>query len=211
MYIRFTRGERWWWPWKIRKYLLFLTQKSFSERIYFLNPTTGAVVKSIDPQNNDTIGSMTWDGRSIRVANVTWGTGHINAIDPSTGTQVSSIPAPAGRGEGLTYDGGSLYYSTISQIHEVDASSGAVIRSFPVPGGGRCRALTDDGRSLIFAGDPFANEIIVFEKSSLRVVCRFPAPGGGPHRVDGLAYDPFTRYLYIANQSENVIYYGQMT
>lgn len=213
MYIRSRRPRgRWWWFWpgRVRKYLLFLTQKSFSERMYFLNPFTGAVVKSIDPQGNDTIGSMTWDGRSIRVANVTWGTGRINSIHPSTGAQVSSIPAPAGRGEGLTYDGGSLYYSTISQIHELDASSGAVIRSFPVPGGGRCRALTDDGRSLIFAGDPFANEIIVFEKSSLKVVCRFPAPGGGSYKVDGLAYDPYTRRLYIANQSDNVIYYGRL-
>jgi len=211
MYIHYSfwSWRRPWW--RVRKNLLFLTQKPYSERIYFLDPNTGAVVRSIDPAANDTIGSMTWDGRNIRVANVTTGAGSINSIDPSTGAQVGSIPAPAGRGEGLTYDRRSLYYSTITQIHELDAGTGAVIRSFPVPGGGRCRALTDDGRSLIFAGDPFANEVIVFEKSSLHVVCRFPAPGGGSHRVDGLAYDPFTKRIYIANQSENVIYYGRLS
>jgi outer membrane protein assembly factor BamB len=198
-------------PWlRPRMQLLFLTQKPYSERIYFLNPSTGAVVRSIDPHSNDTIGSMAWDGNTIRVANVTWGVGFINAINPSNGAQMSSIKAPPGRGEGLTYDGRHLYYSTITRIHQLNPSTGAVLRSFPVPGGGRCRALTNDRRSLIFAGDPFANEIIVFEKHSLHVVCRFKAPGKGSYRVDGLAYDRFSKTLYIANQSENLIYYGKL-
>ncbi len=85
-----------------------------------------------------------------------------------------------------------------------------MIRSFPVPGGGRCRALANDFRSLIFAGDPFANEITVFDKFSLAVVCRFAAPGSGSLRVVGLAYDRRRKVLYIANQSENKIYYGQL-
>jgi len=165
-------------------------------------------MRSIDPQNNDTIGSMTWDGKFIRVANVTNGAGFINSINPSNGLQVGSTPVPPGRGEGLTYDGKYFYYSTISHIHQLNPSTGAAIRTFPVPGGGRCRALACDGRSLIFAGDPFRNEIIIFDKSSLNVVCRFSVPGRGTYRVDGLAYDRQKRILYIANQSENIIYFG---
>lgn len=203
------------WPWlpwyfKPRHYLLFLTQKPYSERIYFLNPSTGTVIRAIDPHKNDTIGSMTWDGKTIRVANVTWGAGFINSINPTSGAQVSSIKAPHGRGEGMTYDGKYIYYSIISRIYQLNSSNGAVIRSFPVPGGGRCRALTSDGRNLLFAGDPFQNEIIVFEKNSLNVVCRFKAPGKGNHRVDGLAYNRWRKTLYIANQSENLIYYGTL-
>ena len=203
------------WPWfprrfRPRRYLLFLTQKPYSERIYFLNPTTGAVIRSIDPQKNDTIGSMTWDGKTIRVANVTTGAGFINSVDPANGAQVGSIKAPPGRGEGMTYDGKYIYYSTISRIYQLKPSDGAVTRSFPIPGGGRCRALTSDGRDLLFAGDSFKNEIIVFEKNSLNVVCRFEAPGAGRYRVDGLAYDRLRQYLYVANQSENVIYYGTL-
>lgn len=199
------------WPWlpwyfKPRHYLLFLTQKPYSERIYFLNPSTGTVIRAIDPHKNDTIGSMTWDGKTIRVANVTWGAGFINSINPTSGAQVSSIKAPHGRGEGMTCDGKYIYYSIISRIYQLNSSNGAVIRSFPVPGGGRCRALTSDGRNLLFAGDPFQNEIIVFEKNSLNVVCRFKAPGKGNHRVDGLAYNRWRKTLYIANQSENLIY-----
>lgn len=203
------------WPWlpwrfKPRSYLLFLTQKPYSERIYFLDPFTGTVVRSIDPQKNDTIGSMTWDEKVIRVANVTTGSGFINSINPINGVQVGSIPAPHGRGEGMTYDGKYIYYSTISKIYQLNPLNGAIIRSFPVPGGGRCRALTSNGSSLLFAGDPFKNEIIVFEKNSLNVVCHFKAPGTGEYRVDGLAYDRRRKILYIANQSENVIYYGTL-
>ncbi|MGD2066653.1 MAG: S8 family serine peptidase [Candidatus Bathyarchaeota archaeon] len=210
-YTKFFHSGWWFWRPLIRRYLLFLTQKPYSERIYFLNPTSGAIIRSIDPQKNDTIGSMTWDGKNIRVANVTTGAGSINSIKPSTGTQVSSIPAPSGRGEGMTYDGKYIYYSTISRIHKLKPNTGAVISSFPMPGGGRCRALTTDGRNLIFAGDPFLNKITVFEKNSLRVVCRFDAPGRGTYRVDGLAYDQLKKVLYIANQSENMIYYGTLS
>jgi hypothetical protein len=198
-----------WWRPRVQRYLLFLTQKPYSERIYFLNPSTGAVVRSIDPQQNDTIGSMSWDGKSIRVANVTTGAGSINSINPTTGAQVSSIPAPGGRGEGMTYDGKHIFYSTITQVHMIVPGTGHVVTSFPVPGGGKCRALTTNGGSLIFAGDNSRNEIIVFEKHSQRVVCRFKAPGTGQSRVDGLAYDPLKKILYIANQSENTIYYGK--
>ena len=210
----YEKRIRWPWPWLRplrRRYLLFLTQKPYSERIYFLNPSTGAVVSSIDPATNDTIGSMTWDGRYIRVANVTTGAGSINSINAGTGAQVSSIPTPPGRGEGLTYDGKYLYYSTITKIHQLHPASGTVARSYPIPSGGRCRALACDGRRLIFAGDPFANEIIVYESHSRRVVCRIKAPGTGRYRVDGLAYDRYRRILFVANQSENVIYYGRLT
>jgi subtilisin family serine protease len=198
------------WPPRVQQYLLFLTQQPYSERIYFLNPTTGAIVRSIDPQGNDTIGSMTWDGKGIRVANVTTGAGFINTINPTNGVQVGSIPAPHGRGEGMTYDGKYIYYSTDSAIHQMNPATGVVVRSFPVPGGGSCRALANDGRSLLFAGDPFTNKITVFEKHSLRVVCRFDAPGRGSHRVDGLTYNRLKKILYIANQGENVIYYGRL-
>ena len=201
------------WPWWSKRHngrLLFLTQKPYSERIYFLNPATGAVIRSIDPVGNDTIGSMTWAHGRIQVANVTWGVGFINAVNPVTGAQTGSIPAPPGRGEGLTYDGRHYYYSTIARIYQLNPATGAVVRSFPVPGGGRCRALTNDYRSLIFAGDPFANEITVFDKVSLAVVCRFKAPGRGNQRVDGLAFDRYRKILYIANQSENKIYYGRL-
>ncbi len=188
--------------------LLFLTQKSGAEPIYFLNPGTGGVVNSVSPETNFTIGSMAWDGESIRVANVTNNTGEINSINPSTGAETASLPVPDGRGEGMTYDGTSIYYSTQNRIREIDPQTGNVIRTFSPPGGGVCRALTNDGQGLIYSADPLQNQITVFDSSSLDVVCQFTAPEVEGSRVEALAYDPRKKTLYIAHQGEDEIYFG---
>jgi len=193
----------------LRPALLFLTQQPFSEKIYFLNPSTGAVLGAIDPVDNDTVGSMEWDGVNIRVANVTTGAGSINSINPLTGAQVASIPAPAGRGEGLAFDGTHLYYSTINRIHVLNPTTGAVLRSFPAPGG-QCRALTF-GRGFLFCGNSSAGVITVINPVTLVVRGTITAPGGGTERVEGLAFNPVTNELFIANQSENLIYVGVVT
>lgn len=187
-----------------RPVLMFLTQQPFSEKIYYLNPTTGTVLGTIDPAANDTIGSLQWDGTHIRVANVTVGAGSINSIHPLTGAQVSSIPAPAGRGEGLTTDGTHLYYSTISRIWVLKPSDGTVVRSYP-PAGGSCRALAF-GLGHLFSGNSAAGVITVFNPVTLAVRGTIPAPGGGTAQVDGLAFNPSTNELFVANQSENTIY-----
>jgi subtilisin family serine protease len=188
----------------VRSTLMFLTQKPYSERIYFLNPVTGGTLRSIDPVANDTIGSMAWDGTVIWVANVTTGSGLINAIDPRTGAQVRSIPAPPGRGEGLAFDGRFLYYSTITRIHVIDPATGTVARAFPPPGGD-CRALAY-GRGYMFSGNSTAGVITVFDCNTLAVRGSIPAPGGGTARVEGLAFNASNHELFVANQSENRIY-----
>ncbi len=193
----------------LRPALLFLTQQPFSENIYFLNPSTGAALGAIDPADNDTIGSMEWDGVNIRVANVTTGAGSINSINPLTGAQVASIPAPAGRGEGLAFDGRNLYYSTINRIHVLNPATGAVLRSFPAPGG-QCRGLAF-GRGFLFCGNSSTGMITVINPVTLAVRGTITAPGGGTERVEGLAFNPATNELFIANQSENLIYVGVVT
>lgn len=192
----------------LRPALLFLTQQPFSERIYFLNPVTGLVLTSIDPAANDTIGSMEWVGSSIRVANVTTGAGSINTINPTTGAQIGSIPAPAGRGEGLAYDGTYLYYSTITRIWVIKATTGVVVRSFPPPGG-PCRGLTF-GRGYLFSANSVTGVITVFNPNTLVVRGTIAAPGGGTAQAEGLAFNPATNELFIANQSENTIYVGHV-
>jgi subtilisin family serine protease len=191
-----------------RRVVIFLTQQPFSEKIYYLNPVNGAVFGSIDPVANDTIGSLEWDGVNIRVANVTTGAGSINTINPTTGAQSGTIPAPAGRGEGLGYDGVHLYYSTINRIHVMHPATGAVLRSF-IPPGGDCRSLAY-GNGLLFSGNS-AGTITVFDRTTLAVRGTIPAPGSGTAKAEGLAFDPATNELYIANQSENQIYVGSVT
>jgi subtilisin family serine protease len=192
-----------------RSAVLFLTQQPFSEKIYYLHPNTGAVLGSVDPVANDTIGSLEWDGTNVRVANVTTGAGSINTIDPSTGAQLGSIPVPTGRGEGLAYDGTYLYYSTVTRIHVIKPGTGAVVRSFPPPGGD-CQALAC-GHGYIFSGNSSAGVITVFDRNTLAVRGSIPAPGGGTAKVEGLAFNPSTNELFIANQSENLIYVGRVS
>lgn len=194
---------------RLRPVLLFLTQQPFSENIYFLNPTTGDVLGQIDPINNETIGSLEWDGTNIRAANVTIGAGAINTINPSTGAQISSIPVPEGRGEGLAYDGTHLYYSTITRIYVINPVNGAVVRSFPPPGGD-CRALAY-GKGYLFSGNSSTGVITVFDVNTLAIRDTIPAPGIGTEKVEGLAFNPSNNELFIANQSENIIYVAKIT
>ena len=193
-----------------RPALLFLTQQPFSEKVFFLNPLTGAVMKTVDPVANDTIGSLEWDGFNIRCANVTTGAGSINTINPNTGVQTGTIPTPAGRGEGLAYDGTFFYYSTISHIHVIKAVAPfTVVRTFPPPGGGTCRALAF-GKGHLFCGTLTGN-IVIFNPLTLAIRGIVPAPGGGTAKVEGLAFNAFTDELFIANQSENRIYVAKVT
>ncbi|MCP4203883.1 MAG: S8 family serine peptidase [bacterium] len=192
-------------PWfGIRPALAFLTQKAYSEQVFFMNPWSGAVLRTVDPVANDTIGSLAWDGAALRVANVTVGAGSINRINPFTGAQIGSIPAPAGRGEGLAAAGPWLFYSTINRIHILWAPTGAVVRSYPPPGG-PCRALTFGG-GWLFSGNSLTGEVTVFHPWTLHVRGIITVPGGGAQRIEGLAYDATRRTLYVANQSQNKIY-----
>lgn len=193
----------------LRPALLFVTQKPGSERIYFLNPSNGVVLGSVDPVDNDTIGSLEWDGSAIRAANVTTGSGAINTINPANGAQIASLTAPAGRGEGLATDGTVLYYSTESRIHVLNRTTGAVLRSF-VPPGGPCRGLAF-GLGYLFSANSVSGVITVFHPVTLQVRGTIAAPGSGLARAEGLAFNPATLELFIANQSENLLYVGRVT
>ena len=188
----------------MRRVLLFLTQRAGSEKIYYLNPANGVELGHVDPKANDTIGSLAWDGMAIRCANVTTGAGFINRINPITGFQVGSIPAPPGRGEGLEYVAGRLYYSTINRIFELDATTGVIVRSFPAPEG-QSRSLTY-GRGLLFSANSSAGRIIIFNPTTMSVRGVVLAPGAGANRAEGIAFDAARNLLYVANQSENRIY-----
>jgi len=187
-----------------RPVLTFLTQQAGSERIYFLNPSTGAVLGSIDPTANDTIGCLAWDGLSILAANVTTGAGSINRINPATGALVGSIPAPPGRGEGMDVVGARIYYSTIATIFELNRATGAVSRSFPAPEG-QSKALCF-GRGLLFSGQSATGRILAFNPATLVIHGFVEAPGAGVNQAEGLGFDEVNRILYVANQSENFIY-----
>lgn len=191
-----------WFP--KRPALLFVTQKPGSERIYYLDPNTGSVIKSVDPPANDTLGSLTWDGSYIYGANVTVGAGKINKFSSFSGSLVGSVNAPAGRGEGLVAVGSYFYYSTISRVYKIKKSNGRIVSSFPAPSGA-CHALAY-GDGYLFFGNTNTGKITILKLSNLSPKGVITAPGGSQKRVDGLAYDPYKNELFIANQKKNKIY-----
>ena len=86
---------------------------------------------------------------------------------------------------------------------------GTVVRSFPPPGGD-CRALAY-GRGFIFSGNSAAGVITVFDRTTLTIRGTIAAPGAGANQVEGLAFNPATNELFVANQSENTIYVGSVS
>jgi hypothetical protein len=194
---RFNLGGR------LRPVLMFLTQQAGSERIYYLNPANGIVLGSVDPVGNDTIGSVEWDGRSLQVTNVTTGAGFINAIHPSSGVVLGSLPAPAGRGEALAIVGADYYYSTISRIHRIRRATGAVSSSF-VPPGGACHGLAF-GAGLLFSVNAATGQITAFDPVSLIVKGILVAAGAASANAQALAYDNVNRRLYVGNQNHDRI------
>jgi len=187
-----------------RSALLFVTQKAGSEKIYYMNPVTGAVLKSVDPPANNTLGSLAWDGSYIYGANVTNGAGKINKFSSFNGSVAGSINVPSGRGEGLVSVGSYFYYSTISRIYKIKKSNGSVVRSFPAPGGA-CHSIAY-GDGFLFFGNTNTGKITIYRSANLRYVNTILAPGGTKKRVDGLAYNSFSNILYVANQKKNKIY-----
>jgi subtilisin family serine protease len=190
-----------------RPALLFVTQKAYSEKIYFLNPTNGAVMKAVDPPANDTLGSLAWDGTYIYGANVTWGAGSINKFSPFSGSVLGSMNVPAGRGEGLAVYGNRFYYSTINHIHIINKSNGLVVGSFPAPGGA-CHSLSA-GDGYLFCGNNLTKKITILHISNNQVRGVINAPGN-PRRADALAYESRGNRLYVANQATNRIYCLQL-
>lgn len=194
-----------WFFWRGRRpALLFLTQQAGTEKVYFMNPLTGSIQHHVDPASNETVGSLAWHNNRIWMANVTTGSGAINQVNPYTGAVTRSISAPTGRGEGLAIDGNRVYYSTQNRIHVISMSTGSVLSSF-VPAGGPSRALASGGGKL-FIGHSTTGRISVLDATTRIVQAIIEAPGGGDRMVEGLAYDPSRRELFVANQSENRIY-----
>ena len=90
----------------------------------------------------------------------------------------------------------------------LNPATGAVLSSF-IPPGGNCRSLAY-GNGFLFSGSS-TGMITVFDRTTLAVRGTIPAPGSGTAKVEGLAFDPVSSELYIANQSENQIYVGRVT
>ena len=119
-----------------------------TDRIYKLDRTDLHLMSSF-PSPRPNPADLAWDGRYLWAAILQ--SGPIIRINPSTGLEVGSIPAPGRnpRPFGLAYANGYLYVGDdeTDTIFKLNPKTGAVVDSWPAPGtypGG----LTFDGRYL---------------------------------------------------------------
>ncbi len=117
----------------------------------------------------------------------------ISKIDPATGAETASIPTPeavAGGAEGLAAADCRVWFfkgNTTNLIHELDASSGAVVNSFPAPVAGAVDGLAFDGGTLyllepstdsIHRVDPASGTLLGSCNTGLGAVAGLAAEGG---------------------------------
>ncbi|MDI3311579.1 MAG: hypothetical protein QJR05_09180 [Thermoanaerobacterium sp.] len=121
-----------------------------TQKIYKLNPSTGAVISSFSSPDGYPFG-LTWDGTNLWL--VGRNTQKIYKLNPSTGAVISSFSSPDSAPYGLGWDGTNLWLagSNTQKIYKLNPSTGAVISSFSSPDSSPF-GLGWDGTNLWLAG-----------------------------------------------------------
>ncbi|MDE4542252.1 hypothetical protein [Thermoanaerobacterium sp. R66] len=121
-----------------------------TQKIYKLNPSTGAVISSFSSPDSWPYG-LAWDGTNLWLAGVN--TQKIYKLNPSTGAVISSFSSPDSSPYGLAWDGTNLWLAGVNtkKIYKLNPSTGAVISSFSSPDSSP-HGLAWDGTNLWLAG-----------------------------------------------------------
>ncbi len=77
----------------------------------------------------ENIGGVTYDGQRVWLASGE----KLNAVDPASGTTVSSLDVPAHAG--TAFDGRHLFQIAEDRIQKIDPETGDVLATIPTPGG----------------------------------------------------------------------------
>ncbi|UCE27019.1 MAG: hypothetical protein JSW52_11830 [Candidatus Coatesbacteria bacterium] len=169
-----------------------------TEKIYKINPDTGAVVSSFNapgswPTGLTLVGTYLW--------NADWGEGKIYQINPNTGAVVRSFDSPGVLPIGLAWDGACLWNvdRERDEINKIDPKTGLVINSFNSPGPSP-DGLVWDG-TYLWNSDWGTEEIYKIDPDTGTVVEFFDSPEVWPA---GLAWDG--GYLWNADSWNGRIY-----
>lgn len=118
------------------------------------------------------------------------------------GDVISTIPAPAGNPDGLTWIDGNLWITSDDnfEIYEINPTNGAIITTIPGHGNDvSLTGLTYDGQYLLSCCHPM---IYFRETDDGTVVDSIPAPGSSVN--EGLAYDGSS--VWSTNWQDNLVY-----
>jgi glutamine cyclotransferase len=96
-----------------------------------MKKTAAEVIVEFGPYEPDgKVHGVTFDGQSVWFA----GGATLNAVDPSTGTILRTLPV-AGHA-GMAFDGKHLFQLAENRIQKIDPTTGRVVMSIPAPGNG---------------------------------------------------------------------------
>ncbi|ORX22384.1 hypothetical protein BVF91_11980 [Thermoanaerobacterium sp. PSU-2] len=169
-----------------------------TQKIYKLNPSTGAVISSFSSPDSYPYG-LAWDGANLWLAG--YNTQKIYKLNPSTGAVISSFSSPDSYPYGLAWDGANLWLAgnNTKKIYKLNPSTGAVISSFSSPDSWPY-GLAWDGANLWLAGNN-TKKIYKLNPSTGAVISSFSSPDSWPY---GLAWDGAN--LWLAGNNTKKIY-----
>jgi DNA-binding beta-propeller fold protein YncE len=164
--------------------------------VVMFDPASGKSLKTIPA--GKTPDSILWDGFSGRILAFNGGSSDLSVIDPAAAAVVKTIKLPSDP-EAAVADGKGDVWVTMEDanaIAEIDTKTMRFVRSIPLPG---CKGPTplalDSADRRLFSG--CGNKImLVTNADSGKMIASVPI-GGGP---DGIAYDPGTRRIFVANR-----------
>jgi DNA-binding beta-propeller fold protein YncE len=164
--------------------------------VVMFDPASGKSLKSIPA--GKTPDSILWDGFSGRILAFNGGSSDLSVIDPAAAAVVKTIKLPSDP-EAAVADGRGDVWVTMEDanaIAEIDTKTMRFVRSIPLRG---CKGPTplalDTADRRLFSG--CGNKImLVTDADSGKTVASVPI-GGGP---DGIAYDPATERIFVANR-----------
>ena len=170
-----------------------------TNRIYQINPETGAVIYSVPGPAGAVINGLTWDGSFL------WCCDRENdqlcKININDSSVVQTIGLETGSARGLTFDGTYLWYqdSGKKSIYKIDISNGSYIDTLVSPGGYN-RGLAWDGNYL-WSCDRDKNEFYLMDSNRGSVITIISAPGDYTY---GLTYDG--EFLWNTDYNNGTIY-----
>jgi len=129
----------------------FWLADDYTNTIYKLNATTGAVVSScIAPYSRPS--GVAYDSGTLYVSD--WSSDTIYLVNPTTCAVSSSYASPSTSPHGLAHDGTNLWHadSTSSLIYKLNPATGATVSSFASPAAAE-RGMAWDGTHLWIADE----------------------------------------------------------
>lgn len=172
-----------------------------------IDAATNQVIATIPLPAGPFAAAVSGDGQCLYVGSQSNG-GEVFVIDTATNQVVGSIALPTGSGPdslaiATQWPFGYTVNSPIGEIAVINLSEGRVLRSVATGGGNvQAVAVTPD-RRRIYATDSGAEQVVVLDSASQRIIQRIALPPGS--NPIGVSLTPDGMKAYVANNASGSV------